>query len=165
MKSYYQMESDIRTEAKDIINNFNYSTLYTKEACFYGWQVVKVTGNLCDITFRAKRLYPDTQKYKTNTETNIYLYISDKAGNVVEYNLIDFKKIIDWHFPERPHRLIIPNILLSKKNIKPLINKVLNNNLPTYSSEAEHFVYYTDLDGAENIIKKYNTIIIENYGD
>ena len=130
---YYSLTEEFRHQVITLFNTLDIFKLYQKESCSGEWQRYSVSNEYCVIEIKQKRLYSAEQSYKTNTEGVIFIHIEDYKGNECDYEYPQFLKLINWDYPDRNFRIIIPNTLLS--SLKQFINVAIVRNLPTVSTK------------------------------
>ena len=140
-KSFYAQSSEFRNEALQLLSQIDMPALYLKSSYKGEYQEISITGATITLTIRQERLYKNIYQYKTNTIGDKIIIMTDSFDNSSEYKYDDFIKIIEWEFPERDFRLIIPSSLLT--TIKTFVAAAIERGLPSKSTNTEQIIYYT----------------------
>jgi hypothetical protein len=165
MKSFFEQSEEFKNDVKSLLSNFNISLLYTKDAYDNDYQKIILNGNIVEITIKQERLYKSTLSYKTNTIGEITIYMKDANDNESRYEYNYFlNNILNWEYETYTYRLIVPNEIISKDDVKPFISLLIAHENPIASTTFEQIVYFNRLDGAESLVSKYN-LKIENKGE
>jgi len=141
---FFELTDNLRTELTELVQTIHYSSLLSKEAYRGEFQAVEVSSANFQIVAKMMRQYPNEQPHRTNTKGELILEISSSYynGNIEFSKMMD---LINWHYPLRPFRLIIPSNLLSDDLMKQFIAVALYWELPTFSTETEQIIYFTEI--------------------
>jgi hypothetical protein len=161
IKSFWQQTQQFRDEVKELIFDFNISSLYKKDAYNGDFQQITINGEFVTITIKQQRLYENRLSYKTNVIGDIIVNMSDNDGNKSEYEYNCFLSLLSWRFEDYSFRLFVPSTVISNTDILYFVSILQDHQNPIISTVFEQVVYYNSLDGAEPIVEKYK-FVIEN---
>ena len=165
-QSFFDFPEEFRTEALSLLGSVDISKLYLKENGNGEFQQLTFDSENVHVIIKQERMYINYMPHRTNCLGEIAVILEEKQGNYCEYIWSEFQKIINWTFPDRPFRIIVPNIILSEPLVKDFIRVALDFNLPVVSTNDEQITYYTELvdgsiDGAL-LLSTYPQIINES---